>query len=333
MALYRNRRADSGARSTIGHMASNAPLYIVGPAGDSLRSVASPTPRPLRWAAWNAVDGSYLLVGNGGTALRYLPDGKCEGIQTKTKHNLRGAAFASDGNEALLVGNQGIVLRHDVASGAIEHITSPTRENLRRVAYRPDGRMALIAGNAGTVLRYDHGSLVPVPGDRAHTLRAVSWKPDGSYALIGAYASAYAGYPRPHALYRCDGAYLQAALATEDEDDFVAVEWHPARSEALIAGYAYQGDDQVSNKLISYDGRGFRTQTVEASAALLGASWHPGGEYALLCGENGAMLRYRDGRPEQIESGVQDNLVGPFWSGDGSMALLLRGPSERVYTV
>jgi hypothetical protein len=314
-------------------MASDMLMYVFDPAAATLRPIEVEPQRPLRWAAWNPGDESYLVVGNGGTALRYATDGGCHSLATNTNRNLRGAAFSPDGSEALLVGNQGIVLRYAQLTAAMNQITSPTRENLRRVAYRPDGTMALIVGNSGTVLRYDSNHLVPVPGDRAHTLRAISWRPDGAYALIGAYASAYAGYPRPHALYRCDGVYLQAALATDDEDDFVAVAWHPVNRQALIAGYAYEGSDAVANKVVAFDGSGFSTRAVEASGALLGASWHPSGEYALLCGEDGTLLRYREGQVEQIETGVRDNLVGPFWSSDGSMALLLRGPSERVYTV
>ncbi|MCH8901981.1 MAG: hypothetical protein IIC88_06745, partial [Chloroflexi bacterium] len=75
-------------------------------------------------------------------------------------------------------------------------------------------------------------------------------------------------------------------------------------------------------------------QTVEASTSLLGAAWHPDGEYALLCGEGGLLLRYRaGGNVEQLQSGTEDNLVGPFWQPDGSQALILRGPAKRVYTV
>jgi hypothetical protein len=323
--------------------------------------------RPLRWAAWHPADGSCLLAGNGGGALRY--DGtKLEAIDTGTRHNLRGAAFSPDGAQALLAGNGGAVLLYDGSS--FRAIASPTQENLRRVAWHPSGEYALIVGNAGVVLRYDpstllragpstslRGELTPVPGDRAHTLRAIAWRPDGAYALVGAYASRYAGYPRPHALYRCDGRYLQALLASDEEDDFVAVDWHPDGRRALIAGYAYDSQrGTFANKLLTYDGAGFSTRAVEASGALLGAAWRPatagkaGAGEALLCGEGGALLRYAPsaalsprrvasgdraggGRVEQLESGTKENLVGPFWRPDGALALFLRGPSERVYTV
>ena len=303
-------------------------LYVF--ADDKLTPLEAPAARPLRWAAWH--DGEALLVGNGGTALRF--QGRRFGpVDTGTKQNLRGAAFSPDGSEALLVGNRGLVLHHNGSN--VRALPSPTNENLRRVAWHPSGEFALIAGNAGTMLRYQDGALTPVPGDRAHTLRTIAWRPDGAYALVGAYASRYAGYPRPHALYKCDGLYLQALLTSDEEDDFVAVDWDQDGSHALIAGYAYDSArGTFANKLLTYDGRGFTSRAVEASGALLGAAWHPGGSYALLCGEGATLLRYHaSGAIEQIDSATDDNLVGPFWKPDGSLALLLRGPSERVYTV
>ena len=297
-----------------------------------LRPIETSVDRPLRWAAWHP-DGSWcLLVGNRGTVVRYEPSGGFVSLLTGTKHNLRGAAFSPDGRQALLVGNQGVVLLLD--GGKIRELPSPTRENLRRAAWHPQGDFALVIGNAGTVLRYEAGTLGPVPGDRAHTLRAVAWRPDGAYALVGAYASRYAGYPPPHPLYKCDGRYLQALLASDEEDDFVAIDWRAGEKMALIAGYAYDREKGIaSNKLLTYDGAGFSSRPVEASGALLGAGWRPDGEYALLCGEGGALLRYDGERTEQLESGTRDNLVGPFWRPDGSSAVFLRGPGERVYTV
>ncbi len=324
--------------------------------GERLTAVDTGVVRPLRWAAWQP-DGSWcLLVGNGGGALRYNPSTalragpsatRFEPIATDTKHNLRGVAFSPDGRRALLVGNRGAVFLYE--EGSVRALSSPTTENLRRVAWRPQGDYALIVGNGGTVLRYQDGDLSHVPGDRAHTLRTVAWRPDGAYALVGAYASRWAGYPRPHALYKCDGRYLQALLTSDEEDDLVAVDWHPDGRQALIVGYAFKGAREASsNKLLTYDGGGFSYRSVEASGALLGAAWHPGGVYALLCGEGGSLFRYRPSAElstgpsaeqlEQVASGTQDNLVGPFWRPDAkgrseSLAILLRGPEERVYTV
>ncbi|MCH7511984.1 MAG: WD40 repeat domain-containing protein [Chloroflexi bacterium] len=318
------------------------PTTMLPSGGKGLATLDADVQAPLRWAAWHP-DGSWcLLVGNRGTAVRYLPDASgnasWEPIDTGTKRNLRGVAFSPDGKQALLVGNRGAVLLYDDAS-SIQELPSPTSENLRRVAWRPQGDMALVVGNAGTVLRYDpSASLRAVPGDRAHTLRAVAWRPDGAYALVGAYASRWAGYPRPHPLYQCDGTFLQALVTSDEEDDFVAVDWHPDGKRALVAGYAFAGDESdggASNKLLTYDGRGFSYQMVEHAGSLLGAAWHPGGEYALLCGEGGMLLTLRasDGQIETLDSGTNDNLVGPFWRPDGSSALLLRGPQKRVYTV
>ena len=309
-----------------------AQIYRFDPSSDTLAPVGAGAQRPLRWAAWSPDGASCLLAGNRGTAVRYTRD-RFEAVDTNTTRNLRGVAFAPDGQRALLAGNRGALLLSE--RGAVRELDSPTTENLRRAAWHPSGEYALVIGNAGTVLRYDAASdaVTPLPGDRAHTLRALAWRPDGAYALVGAYASPYAGYPRPHALYRCDGRYLQALLTSDDEDDFVAVDWHPDGRRALIAGYAFRGAASI-NKLLVYDGGGFASQPVESSQALLGAAWRPGGDEALLCGEGGALMRYAsDGRVEQLDSGTSDNLVGPFWRPDGGEALLLRGPGERVYTV
>jgi hypothetical protein len=185
------------------------------------------------------------------------------------------------------------------------------------------------------VLRYDasSGELYPLPGDRAHTLRSLSFRPDGRYALIGAYASRWAGYPRPHALYRCDGRYVQALLASDDEDDLVAVDWQ-ARGPGLACGYALRPDAGRVNKALFFDGSSWRGRAWESEKALLGGAWRPGGQRALLLGEGGlALWLAADGAIEAIESGMGDNLIGPFWRPDGSEALVLKGPDEHVYTV
>jgi hypothetical protein len=304
--------------------------------GARVRRIEAPGGRPLRWAAWRPDGREALVVGNRGTVLRF--DGeRFAALPSAGRHNLRGAAWSPDGRFAILVGNRGAVLLYDGAR--VEELPAPTMENLRRAAWAPDGTCALVVGNAGCTLRFDRAAraLQPIPGDRAHTLRSVAWRPDGAYALIGAYASRYAGYPRPYALYRCDGRYTQGVLATDDEDDALAIDWHPdataARAFVLVASYGDEGT--ITHKAVEYTGRGVRTRMLEAPAALLGAAWHPSGEYVLLCGERGTLLRDDGDALRPVPSGTVDNLVGPFWQPGvrPSLALLLRGPDEKVYTV
>lgn len=303
--------------------------------GEQLMALPTPAVRPLRWAAWR-MDGSLaLLVGNRGEALAY--DGaEFERLATKSAHNLRGAAWSPDGERALLCGNRGAVLLYD--GRAFDELVSPTTENLRRVAWHPGGAYALIIGNAGIVLRFDAatGALEPLPGDRAHTLRSIAFRRDGAYALVGAYASRYAGYPRPHSLYLCDGRYLQAMLTTDDEDDALAIDWRPgsAPPAALVLVASYRSGEIAANKLVEYDGAGMRTTAIEAPATLLGAGWSPDGSYALLCGERGTLMRTDGASMTALTPGTRDTLVGPFWRPRGEpMALLLKGPDEKVYTV
>ena len=316
--------------------------------GSAVRGIESPAGRPLRWAAWRP-DGAFALVaGNRGEVLRFSLDG-FEPLAPGVAHNLRGVAWSPDGARALLVGNRGAIVMY--AEGAFRELAAPTVENLRRVAWSPDGSCALIIGNGGCVLRYDAAAAAPaservvqLPGDRAHTFRSVAWRPDGTYALIGAYASRRAGYPPPYTLYRCDGRYVQGILATDDEDDANAIDWQPgrtpARALALVARYG-EDDALLPGKIVSYDGSGFSYRTLPSMPAgggvvtLLGLGWHPSGEYALLCGERGKLLVYRDGRMSSVRSGTEDNLVGPFWQpgARNPVALLLQGPEDRTYTV
>jgi hypothetical protein len=300
--------------------------------GAHFRPLDWQTPRTMRWASWRPDGGLALAVGNGGSALLY--DGHArEPLSTGSKHNLRGAAWSPDGSMALLVGNRGAVFR--LQAERIEEVPSVSAENLRRVAWHPAGDHALIVGNAGAVLRYAvaENTLTPLPGDRAHTLRSIAFRPDGAYALVGAYASRWAGYPRPHALYRCDGRYLQALLTSDDEDDFVAVDF-AADGTALVCGYAWRPDSSVVNKAMLYDGSRWQTHAWPEKGVVLGGAWRPGSDEALLVGEGGLALRFdRAGGIEELDSETEENLIGPFWKPDGSAALILKGPGEKVYTV
>ena len=300
--------------------------------GVQLRALDWQPQRTLRWAAWRPDGARLLAVGNGGCAV--LSDGRIlDYVDTRTRQNLRGAAWSPDGSTALLAGNRGAVLR--LRGEAIDELSAPTTENLRRVAWHPGGEYALIVGNAGVVLRYEarDGSLNALPGDRAHTLRSVAFRLDGAYALIGAYASKYAGYPRPHPLYRSDGRYLQSLLASDDEDDFVSVDWS-ASGRALVCGYAWDGSGTLVNKALTFDGSSWQTQAWPAKGIVLGAAWRPDRDEAALVGEAGLLLLLKaNGKLEALDAETNDNLIGPFWRPDGSNAVLLKGPDERVYTV
>ena len=235
------------------------------------------------------------------------------------------------------------MLIYDGAS--FRELPPATDENLRRVAWSPDGAAALIVGNGGCVLRYDArtDALQQVPGDRAHTMRSIAWRPDGAYALIGGYASPRAGYPTPHVLYRCDGRFTQGILATDDEDDAIAIDWQPGsdppRAIVVVSRYG-PGDTALPGKIVSFDGPRVHVShdpgDGEGRCRDAARPWlAPSGEYALLCGERGKVLSYDGQRMRLIKSMTTDSLVGPFWQPNvaSPIALMLRGPDERVYTV
>lgn len=300
--------------------------------GSRFQDLGWETRRALRWACWRPDGSQALIVGNSGSVALF--DGRrLQEVATGTRQNLRGAAWSPDGSRTLLVGNRGTVL--ELRAEAVREIASPSSENLRRVAWHPSGAYALIVGNAGTVLRYEasSGQILALPGDRCHTLRSLAWRSDGSYALVGAYASRWAGYPRPHAAYRCDGRYLQALLATDDEDDLVAADWSTA-GLALLCGYAWLPDGGMVNKALLYDGSRWSSAAWHSERLVLGGAWQPGARTALLVGEAGLALRLDESlEREEISGAPAVNLTGPFWRPDGRWALVLKGPDERVYTV
>jgi hypothetical protein len=122
-------------------------------------------------------------------------------------------------------------------------------------------------------------------------------------------------------------------LATEDEDDFVAVDWRQD-GVALVAGYATRADGKPANKALLYDGATWQTTAWDGDGVALGGAWQPHGDRALLVGERGLALTLdAKGVMTQLDTNTDDNLIGPFWKPDGSTALLLKGPGDNVYTV
>jgi photosystem II stability/assembly factor-like uncharacterized protein len=297
--------------------------------GQGFHPVDSGVEHLLRWVAWRNDGQAALIVGNAGTILRY-DNGDFVPVPSPTTENLRGAIWAPDGRSALIVGNHGTVLRY--RERGVEVITPITTQHLRRVDYRPDGRFALIVGNNGTVLRFEGGALTVVPTERAHTLRAVAYRPDGAYALVGAYASRWVGHPRPHALYRCDGAYLTAMMTTDDEDDLVRINWHHDGQTALVVGHSWHifGPGE-HNKVFTYDGFGYQFYRVPTDAQLLGGAWQPGTDGALIVGDQGTALWFSHGTFSPLESGTRLPLMGPYWHPQSEWAFVLVAGS-RLYT-
>jgi hypothetical protein len=285
--------------------------------------------QPLRWVAWKDDGASALLVGNRGTILKF-ENGRFEPVASPTEENLRGVDWAPDGRSAIIVGNSGTVLRY--REQGVSQMTSLTTQNIRRVDFRPDGRFAIAVGNNGTVLRIESGGTTIVPTERAYTLRSVAYRPDGAYALVGAYASRWVGHPRPHALYRCDGSYLTALMSTDDEDDFLRINWHHDGRTALVVGHGWHiNSEGHHNKVFTYDGFGYHFYRVPSDAHVLGGAWKPNTDEALIVGDEGSAMWFSNGDFKPLHTGTDEPLIGPYWHPSGEWAIVLTA-AKPLYT-
>lgn len=242
--------------------------------GQDFRRHATGDGHDVRWAAWRPDGQAALLVGNGGSTCLWA-EGRCLPLPAAGRQNLRGAGWSPDGAQALLVGNQGQVWHFD--GEGLRRLAYFSPETLRRVAWHPDGAGALAVGNAGLALWIEAGR-VEVVGWGEHHLRDLAWSPDGSFALIAA----------DRGLYRFRAAAMGLEMLHEEpEGDLMAVDWHPAGSEALVAGCRSYGSQPLEREGLLYRYRFADDSLVmlgdpERAALWTGVSWNSSGQQALL---------------------------------------------------
>ena len=301
--------------------------------GDSLTPLAWQPRRTPRWAAWKA-DGAGLY--SRATAARLSSSTASACIPFRPAP---GRTFAA------LPGPQmarrpcwlGIAARCYASMAKRSKRSGPeTGENLRRVAWHPDGAYALIVGNAGTVLRYDAATGRP---------RSAAGRP-GPH-LAGHRLPAGRGVRAGRRLCQPLGRLSEAArplslrwplpaglLGSDDEDDFVAVDW-PADGLALVAGYGPAPEGAAVNKLLLYDGSIWRGREWPASGAVLGAGWQAGTAAMLSPPARRACWpeSIEEGGIEELDSGTSGQPDRALLAARRGHAIVLKGPGDKVYTV
>ncbi len=304
--------------------------------GRSLGSKTVEAPGRLRWACWNPIDSSALVVGDKGALLTYR-SGIFANLESGATGNLRCAEFSPRGDYAYTCGNHGLVLR--IKGENSERVKEEVRENLRRVAWDPKGTRVLFVGNNGAAYSVSASGLETIHGADTH-LRSIAWHPRGGYALVAGncFRDSVGGLSPSPNLFRFDRESLEVvSTLAESRADLVAATWKPDGSSCLLAGY-----DQTwhTPALLSYDGESLRgipwgNENVFPTAC----AWNPSGEYALIgtsamtADEGAAALYIFDGRVVTRFSDLGGSGVSCItWSKEG-LALIVTSRSIRAFSV
>ena len=162
-------------------------VYALGEFGTAL--VNGRTTSPNTWAAvkpgskatflgaWGSSSKSFIVVGSGGTILRF--DGAWKTMSSGTTNHLWGV-WTSAAGKAYAVGEKGVILRYDGA--AWKAMTSGTVDTLFGVWGTADNNIYAVGDN-GVILRYDGTSWKKMNSGTKNGLRAV-WGSSGSSVWV-----------------------------------------------------------------------------------------------------------------------------------------------------
>ncbi|MCI0798529.1 MAG: WD40 repeat domain-containing protein [Chloroflexi bacterium] len=314
--------------------ATPAPTSVPAP---GITSLFTGTDRRLRGVGWKP-DGSYaLVVGQGGTVLKYDNTGFIP-VDSGTKLDLFSVSWKPDGSYALITGRGGWVLKYDGTS--FTPVTSGGGPNLLDVAWKPDGSYAVIVGSNGYVWKYDgttftdlkpnwghysavafkpggNQALIADTGTKIETfdgssfvsvatgtisnLQDVAWKPDGSYGLAVGSGGAVLKYDATSTT-----GNTITVLDSGTKRQLFGVDWIWDGSRALLVGGSLPvspGDGSETSTVLIYDGAGFQTIYFGGGdpKTLFGLGWNPDGSYALIVGNGGRALKYTPASAPIIE--------------------------------
>ncbi len=158
-------------------------IWLLDADDGTLAEIDSPVGRgfPLNSVARDA-DGTALIVGERGLAIRYDPDtGTAELERIGSSRDLNHIHIAP-GGAALVVGERGTLLRRDSATGDWSSDAAPDTRALRAGWIDDEGR-AIAAGRNGIIMEWDGAAWGIVPTESERHLRALLVTDDAWLAL------------------------------------------------------------------------------------------------------------------------------------------------------
>ncbi|HEV2138991.1 MAG TPA: WD40 repeat domain-containing protein [Nitrososphaerales archaeon] len=159
--------------------------------GGIVTSLTTGTTNGLKKVAWNP-NGSYaLIVGDGGTLLKFTSSGGIiSSIASGTGTQLSGVAFKTDGSMALIDGSGGTVLKYADALGSVSALNGVGASyQFQDASFSRDGAYALLTSQHNArgnlvMWTYSTGAFVNVTSGNTSTANQATFAPDGSYAYV-----------------------------------------------------------------------------------------------------------------------------------------------------
>jgi hypothetical protein len=233
----------------------------------------------LRALSVNPIDGTILIVGNGGIVLVLDEQGDFTKILSPSFENLRAVAWDTDGMSALIAGNNGVLMRY--LQQRLELIQGG-RANLRDVGWRPGHEEALVASNcfvgefmpSPNLFTYDtnKNTLERVNESRADLI-GVDWDSEGSLAIVVGY----------------DVVWHTGIIAKFDGREMTGVEFENKRVYPTCVSWRLSGDVAAiatatsevgvgAGKILLWDGKGVNEVYRSDRFFFSDVRWAPGGD-------------------------------------------------------
>lgn len=291
---------------------------------DVITSIDSGVNAILHDAAWKP-DGSYaLIVGDGGTVLKYNGTSVVP-LSSGSTSDLHGVAWKPDGSCALIVGHDYAILKYDETG--FTSINNTIIKHSYGVAWAPNGSFALISGlGSGKVLKYDGTNLTEIYGEFGGL--SIAYNQQHSKAIIVGDCRFVVG---------CDdntgwiGLLHNATGPLPDITYSQDVAWNSDGDYALIVGlkgfaaaYAYANGEFLEMET---------NLDMNIDENLYGVAWCPVSNYALICGSDGVLVKYDDktfGKFFKIWEETDTTLFKVAWKPGSSEAVIVGYYNEQL---
>ncbi len=151
--------------------------------------------------------------------------------------------------------------------------SSGTTNDLNNIAWKPDGSYALIVGDYGTILKYEGDRFKKIPSGTNEDLLSVDWQPFGDCALIVGDHGTILKYTEEENISTIK-SYIAVPLS--------GVSWKDKDVAFIVGGIG---------TVFRWENGNLTLLPLRTTENLQGVAFHPRGDYALIVGGNGTIIK------------------------------------------